>query len=82
MPSIRPMTAVPTPSTLARKSGIRLKIISEEMSVRKEVAVTTQMLRGRAVRLRLSFMGMSPDYSPEDCPHFSDIMPGLPVCER
>ncbi len=28
---------------------MRLKIISEEMSVRKEVMVTTQMLRGRPV---------------------------------
>ena len=47
IPSINPMTAVPTPSMLARKSGMRLKIISDEMSVRKDVTVTTQMLRGR-----------------------------------
>src|SRR5439155_10563542 len=36
-----------TPSTLARNSGSRLKIISLETSVRKLVAVTTHTLRGR-----------------------------------
>ena len=46
-PSIRPMMAVVAPSTLARKSGTRLKIISEETSVRNEVTVTTQTLRGK-----------------------------------
>jgi hypothetical protein len=37
------MTAVPVFNTLARKSGTKLKIISEEMSVRKEVMVTTRL---------------------------------------
>jgi hypothetical protein len=35
-----------------------LKIISEEMSVRKEVAVTAQMLRGRLRREDLFSMGL------------------------
>jgi len=46
MPSISPIKAVPTPKTLLKKSGIRLAIISEEISVRNDVAVSTQTFRG------------------------------------
>src|SRR5512133_121047 len=49
-PSISPMTAVRTPSTLARKNGIRLTSISEETSVSNDVIVTTHTLRGKRLR--------------------------------
>src|SRR3972149_11730820 len=47
MPSMRPMIAVRTPSTLARKNGTRLISISEEMSFNSDVIVRTHTLRGR-----------------------------------
>src|SRR3990172_7896746 len=48
MPSISPMTEVLTPSTLNRNSGTRFSTISLEMSVKNEVRLSAQMLRGRA----------------------------------
>ena len=48
-PSISPMTAVLTPSTLFRNSGSRLTIISLDTSVKKLVTATTHTLRGSLV---------------------------------
>src|SRR5688572_11708119 len=46
-PSINPITAVRTPRIFARKNGIRFNNISEEMSLRSDVADITHTLRGK-----------------------------------
>ena len=44
-PSMRPIVAVPTPMTLARKRGNKLVTISLDTSVKKLVALVIQTLR-------------------------------------
>src|SRR5665648_560523 len=70
-PSMRPTMAVPAPSTFAKKRGTRLASISDEISVKKEVAVTIQTLRGR---LRRGFLaGVSGIRAPEFTGYFLNI---------
>src|SRR5829696_8163806 len=50
IPSIKPMTAVRTPRIFARKNGIVLRSISDEVSLRRDVADITHTLRGKRFR--------------------------------
>src|SRR4051812_25964067 len=49
-PSIRPMASMLAPRPVARKTGSRLWIISEEMSIKRLTKPSAQMLAGRRPR--------------------------------